>query len=101
MGDGKGPDAPASGVKYRVGDGGGDAHQADLADAFDADGVEPVGLADEDHVHIGNVGVDRHQVVAEGGVGDAPGSGVGDGLLQQGMPAVGDGDVVERAAAQW
>jgi hypothetical protein len=48
MGDGKGPDAPASGVKYRVGDGGGDAYQADLADAFDADGVEPVGLTDED-----------------------------------------------------
>src|SRR5260221_14483629 len=37
-----------------------------------ADGGEPVGFADEDHVHVGNVGVDGHQVVGEGGVGDAP-----------------------------
>lgn len=34
-GDGHGADAPAGDVIYGVGDGGGDADQADLADALD------------------------------------------------------------------
>jgi GNAT superfamily N-acetyltransferase len=49
-GDRQGADSPAGGVEDRVGDGGGHANQADLTHALDADRVEPVGLADEEHV---------------------------------------------------
>jgi hypothetical protein len=42
-----------------VGDGGGNAHVADLADPLDADGVGRVRRADEDHVHVRHVAVDR------------------------------------------
>lgn len=56
--DGQRADAPAGGVVDRVGDGGTHTDEADLADAFDPDGVEPVGPADEAHLHVGDVGVD-------------------------------------------
>jgi hypothetical protein len=85
-------------VKYGVGDGGSHAHEADLVDAFNADGVESVRLADEEHVHVGDVSVDRHQIVGEGGVGDALGSGVGGGLLQQGPADAADGGAGDLAA---
>ena len=43
-------DPLAGGVEDRVGNGGGHADQADLADALDSDRIEPVGFADEEHV---------------------------------------------------
>jgi len=49
-GDRQRADSLAGGVEYRVGDSSGHADQADLADALDADRVEPVGFADEEHV---------------------------------------------------
>jgi len=49
-GDGQRADSLAGGVEDRVGDGGGHADQANLADALDADRVEPVGFADEEYV---------------------------------------------------
>ena len=51
----------------------GRAAGAALADPLDPDRVESVGLADEDHLQLGDVGVDRDEVVAEAGVGDAAG----------------------------
>src|SRR5262249_11725742 len=76
------PDAGrvVDGVGYR----GGDAYDADLADALDADGVQPLGLAHEDDVHVGNVGVDGPEGNAERRVGDAAGVGVAERLLEQG-----------------
>ncbi|HEY2075109.1 MAG TPA: GNAT family N-acetyltransferase [Streptosporangiaceae bacterium] len=48
--DRQGADSLAGGVEDRVGDGGGHADQANLADALDPDRVEPVRFADEEHV---------------------------------------------------
>jgi GNAT superfamily N-acetyltransferase len=49
-GDRQRADPLAGGVEDRVGNGGGHADQANLADALDPDRVEPVGFADEEHV---------------------------------------------------
>jgi len=49
-GDGQRADSLAGGVEDRVGDGGSHADQANLADALDADRIEPVGFADEEYV---------------------------------------------------
>src|SRR5919201_3455456 len=52
-------DAAAGGVEDGVGDGGGDADLADLADALDAEGVDDlVADLDELHLDVGRVGVD-------------------------------------------
>ena len=51
--------APAGGVVHGVGDGGGHADDADLAEALDPDRVGPVWLPDEDHVEVGYVRADR------------------------------------------
>jgi hypothetical protein len=82
--DGKRADAPTRRVEYCVGNGGGDADDRDLAHALDSQWVHRVSLADEDDLDVGHVRVHGHQVVPEGGVGDSPGPGVGNGLLQQG-----------------
>ena len=37
-------------------------------------GLTPVGFADEDDLDVGDVGVDRHEVIGEVGVGDAAGA---------------------------
>lgn len=49
-GDRQRADPLAGGVEHPVGDSGGHADQADLADALHSDRVEPVGFADEKHV---------------------------------------------------
>lgn len=49
-GDRQRADSPAGGVEDRIGDGSGHADQADLADTLDPDGIEPVRLADEEHI---------------------------------------------------
>ena len=49
-GDRQRADPLAGRVEDRIGNGGGHADQADLADALDPDRVEPVGFADEEHV---------------------------------------------------
>ncbi len=107
-GDGQGPYPSSGGVEDGVDDGWCDAHDGDLADALDSDGVRRVRLTAEDHVDVGDVGIDGDKVVAERGIGDAPGGRVGQGLLQQGHadsaigPAddlAGSGLLVEDAAA--
>ena len=49
-GDRQRADPLAGRVEDRIGNGGGHADQADLADALHPDRVEPVGFADEEHV---------------------------------------------------
>ena len=82
-GDRNGADASTGGVMDAVGDGSGDADQADLADAFGSEWRERIRFSDEDDIDVRSVGVDGDEVVAEGGVGDATGAGVDDVLLEQ------------------
>src|SRR4051794_30679413 len=77
-GDRKRADASTGGVTDPVGDGGGDADETDLADALGSERRERIRFSDEDDVKVRSVGVDRDEVVAEGGVGDAAGTGVDD-----------------------
>jgi GNAT superfamily N-acetyltransferase len=49
-GDGQGAYSLAGGVEDSVGDGGGHADQADLADPLDPDRIESVRFADEEHI---------------------------------------------------
>ena len=49
----------------RVGDGGRDTDNADLAHAFDAERIETCLLLDEDDVDVVHVGVHRHVVSAK------------------------------------
>jgi GNAT superfamily N-acetyltransferase len=49
-GDRQGANSLAGGVEHRVGDGSGNADQADLADALNPDRVESVRFADEQHI---------------------------------------------------
>jgi hypothetical protein len=63
-------DADAGGVVDGVGDRGGHADGADLADSSGADGVvQRVRVLDEVHVHVRDVGVHRQQVAGEVRVG--------------------------------
>ena len=63
-------------------------------------GVQRIRFPDEDDVDVGSVGVDRDEVVAEGGVGDAPGAGVDDGLLEQRLADAADGAADDLAAGR-
>ena len=103
-GDRERADAAAGGVVDGVGDRGGDADEADLADSFCAERRERVWVSDEDDVDVGDVGVDGDEVVAEGGIGDASAARVGGGLLEQRLADAADdlaagGLLVEDAAA--
>ena len=60
------------GMVDAVGDSGGDADEADLADSLGSERRERVWFSDEDDVDARSVGVDGDEVVTEGGVGDAP-----------------------------
>src|SRR3954447_3975463 len=98
QGDGQGADTAARGVEDRVGHGGGEAGQADLPDALGADRVGAVPRADELDLHVGDVGVHGNDVVTEGGVGDAPGAGVTDRLLEKSHPDAADRTADDLAA---
>src|ERR1700730_1336839 len=76
--DGKRADAPTGGVVDRVGDGRRHANDSNLAEPLHPDLAERVGRADEHDVELGDVRVDRNQVVAEGRVGDTAGTGIED-----------------------
>jgi hypothetical protein len=85
-GDRQFADAAAGGMEDGVGDGGGDADLADLADALEAKRVDHlVADLDELHLDVGRVGVDRDQVLAQAGVGPAARPCVHAGALQQGL----------------
>ncbi len=77
-----------------VGDSGGDADEADRADALGSERRERVWFPGEDDVDVRSVGVDGDEVVAEGGVGDAAGAGVDDVLLEQGLADAADGAAI-------
>src|SRR5207237_898980 len=65
-------DTPAGRVEDRVGDRGGDAGDADLADAARPDRVEvAIILVAEADVDLADVGVHRHVVLGEVGVDEA------------------------------
>src|SRR5690348_2464382 len=81
-----------------VGDGGGDADEADLADPLGPERRQRVWFPDEDDIDVGSIGVDGDEVVAEGGVGDAAGAGVDDVLLEQGLADAADGAADDLAA---
>ena len=81
-----------------VGDGSGDADQADLADAFGSEWRERIRFSDEDNVDVRSVCVDGDEVIAQGGVGDATGAGVDDVLLEQRLADAADGAADDLAA---
>ena len=63
----------AGGVIDGIGDCRGDADDADLADALDAERIDDVvRLVDENHLYVVNVGVHRDMVFGDIGVHDAP-----------------------------
>jgi hypothetical protein len=97
-GDRKRADATTGGVMDPVGNGSGDADEADLADAFGSERRERIRFPDEDDVDVRSVGVDRYQVVAEGGVGDPTVAGVDDVLLEQRLADAADGAADDLAA---
>src|SRR3954447_11619153 len=59
---------------------------------------ERIRFSDEDDVDVRSVGVDGDEVVAEGGVGDAAGGGIDDGLLEQRLADAADGAADDLAA---
>ena len=66
-------DALAGRVINRVGDRRGNADDADLAQAFDAEAIDNrVGLFHEDHFDVVHVGIHRHMVLSNVGVHDPP-----------------------------
>ena len=73
---------------------------ADLAEAFAPNGTELIRLANENHVEVGHVGIDRDQIVAECRVGDATVGGIDDGLLEQRHPDAHHGGSDDLAARQ-
>src|SRR3981081_4716196 len=83
-GDRQGAHALAGGVKDRVGDGRGGAHDADLADALDAERIDQrVLLLDEDHVDVVNIRIHRHMIFGETVIHDAAELVVDQRLLMQ------------------
>src|SRR3954454_25263561 len=81
-----------------VGDGSGDADEADLADALGSERRERIRFSGEDDVDVRSVGVDGDEVVAEGGIGDTAGAGVEDVLLEQRLADPADGAPDDLAA---
>src|SRR4051812_5944644 len=62
-GDGQRAKSAPRRVVHGVRDRGGDADEADLPEALDAEGIEAVGSADEDDVEVGDVRVHWDQVI--------------------------------------
>src|SRR5580765_4303687 len=81
-----------------IGDGSGDADEADLADALRSERRERIRLSDEDDVDVRSVSVDGDKVVAGGGGGGEVGAGVDDVLLEQGLSDAADGSADDLAA---
>ena len=53
-------------MKYRVGHGGGKAHEADFAEALGPDGVEDgIGLVEENDVDVGHIGAGGNVLLGE------------------------------------
>ncbi len=72
-------------MEDRVSDGRRDSHHRDLADAFDAERIYMrVVLLDKEHLHERRrIGVHRHRVLCEAGVGHPAVAGIHDGMLHQ------------------
>src|SRR4051812_12516233 len=81
-GDRQRAEPSSGGVVDRICDSRGHANDSDFAETLDPYRAERVRLADENDVDVGHVRIDGDQVVAEGGVRDATGGGVEDGLLE-------------------